>query len=133
MSAFTYTATRGVIAGHTIGANYNIDIPIKEYDETNLVKGKQLLTGSAIETIINDVILQHKFQTVPIEDIGKQLEIREFILSATDGQTITFDIHGTVALPINQLLGTLKLNKTIRPGRPGHKLVDYSFEIIEVS
>ena len=132
MSAFTYKATLGLISGHTLNTNYSIDVKIKTYTPNDVVNGIQQISGSKSETIINDVVLSHKFQTIPL-DWTNYLSVREFLLSAMDGQLITFDVSGTVAVPVNPITGKLKFNKKLQPTEPAHGYYAFNFEILELT
>lgn len=128
----TYTASRGVINGHSIGNSYSLDIPIKSHNPSDVFDGYQNLTPNDSETNINTVITYHKFSTTQL-DYHEMLEIREFLMSANDGQDIILDIYGTIDEPDTPVNCKLKFMKKIKAGTPSYKKYDFSFELIEFS
>ncbi len=131
MSVFSYVAKRFLISGHTVDTGYDLEIPIAEYQPDIKNEGNQNYTDDNIQTNFHGFVISHKFKTIP-RSISQDEEIVEFLMSAMDGQTITFDVSGTIAAPDNVVSGTLKFQKNLKPSIPGHQLRARSFEILEI-
>ncbi len=132
MSVFSYVAKRFLISGHTLDSAYDLEIPVAEYQADILNDGNQSYTDSKIQTNFHGFVISHKFKTIP-RSHAQDDEILEFLMSAIDGQTISFDVVGTIAVPNNVITGTLKYQKTMKPSIPGHQLRARTFEILEIT
>lgn len=131
MSAFTYTAKRGLISGHVADTVYSFDLKIKKYDPNYIVDSNQQNTNSEIETIFNGFVASHKFTTTALTQAEAD-EVLEFLLSAMSGELVSFDATGTVAIPVSVKSGTVKAVKNIKISQPSHKMFAFNFEIIEL-
>lgn len=132
MSVFSYVAKRFLIAGHSAETSYDLEIPIADYQPSIDVDGSQSFTEGKIGTSLDKAVTIHRFKTIP-RDWDQDAEIVEFLMSAMDGHTITFDATGTIASPVNVISGTLKFQKSLKPSTPGHKLRARTFEILEIT
>lgn len=132
MTAVTYTASRGLIAGHTQGEQYTLNINASRYLPFDDDDGHQLITESDIQTVITGSYTIHRFTTIPMKQAA-MLAVREFLLSANTGSAILLDINGTAETPDNPTNAILKFKKSIKPSQPAHGFFVFDFEIIEQS
>ncbi len=111
MATFRYFAKRGLISGHVINTSYTIEVDLQEHTPIDLTDIDQQFTYASSETIFHSVNTHHKITTVPMSQ-AQMLEFREFLLSASSGESIDFDLLGTIATPNNVLSGVLVAKKS---------------------
>ncbi len=130
MATFQYVAKRALIAGHTASTVYTLEVDLSEHTPNDITDINQQFTYSASETIFHSLNTQHSLTTVPM-DQAQMLEFREFLLSASSGEIINFDLLGTISAPVNVLTGVLVAKKGYKPTRVGNMYYTFSFEIRE--
>lgn len=130
MSTFEYTAKRGLISGHVVDTVYTIEVDLSAADPSDKLDMYQQFTYSDSETIFNALNTQHKITTVPM-NFTQMRAFREFLLSASSGESIDFDLLGTISSPDNVASGVLVAKKQYQPSRVGNMYYTFSFEIRE--
>ena len=130
MATFQYTAKRGLISGHVVDTVYTIEIDLSAHTPSDKIDSSQQFSYSSSETILHSINTHHRITTDLMTNI-QMLEFREFLLSASSGESISFDLLGTIAAPNNVLTGILVAKKDYRPTRVGNMYYTYSFEIRE--
>ncbi len=132
MSAFSYTAKRRIVAGHTEDAAYDIDIVCD-------IITPQLKTDKTVhmpwegppETVLRRVDEYRSIVTSIVTDGSHRDQIQEFLYSVCAGETFTFDEKGTVASPVNPVSAVLDgdHSEVVTSSRGLYK---YSFKILLV-
>ena len=104
MTAITYTAKRSVIAGHTAGTDYSIDVVLEQADKSvRPVVDQQRSISGAQETLLHRVDVTWQIVIGSINNAGLPA-MREFLDSVYAGEAFIIDIYGSVATadsPIN--------------------------------
>ena len=100
MPAFSYTAKRNLISGHSVDTVYDLDYLLLSLDRRpNTKKNAKKSFDGTIETILH----YHK-ETISVSvrvDAAGVLQFREFMGSIAGGEAFIFDETGTVAVPVN--------------------------------
>jgi len=130
MATFQYTAKRGLIFGHVVGTVYTIEIDLEAHSPIDSLDINQQFTYNDSETILNAVNTEHQITTIPMGQT-KMLEFREFLLSSSSGESISFDLLGSIASPNNVLTGVLVAKKSYEPSRVGNMYYSFSARIRE--
>ena len=130
MATFKYTAKRGLISGHSLGTGYTIETELTEHIPIDEVDSVQQFTTDSSETILTGFRTSHKFTTDYLTN-AQMLEFREFLLSASSGEQVIFDVLGTISTPDVLVNGVLVVNKKVQPTRLGNQYYQFSFEIKE--
>lgn len=109
MTAVQYTARVALVAGHTIGQTYDIDL-------TNILAGRapsrkrkgktHVSLSGKTQHIAHRVEEYFQCSTVPLSD-ADLLPLQEFLRSVEWGAQFLFDETGTVAVPVNPVLSIL--------------------------
>jgi hypothetical protein len=101
MAVFTYTAKRSVVAGHTVGAEYSLEISIQPSPRAReIVKTEQRSRGGATETIYHRADVTRQITLRPIR-ASELAAVHEFLDSVEGGESFGFDMYGTIAAPHN--------------------------------
>ena len=130
MATFKYTAKRGLTSGHVVDTVYTIECEIQQELPVEKIKASFVTTELKSVTILNSANTHHKI-TTDLFTLTEKNAFREFLLSASDGQTIDFDLLGTIASPDNVQTGVLVPQGDFEPTRYGNLYYSYSFEIRE--
>ncbi len=118
MAVIIYTAKRGLVAGHTAGQSYELEVGIegvsptfnREENTLTTLNGKEFTTFYRIEE-------RDSFTTVAIDDVGLLAEMREFLLSVAAGELFSVALIGAPGAPVDPV--TYKLR-----GNPSKRLVN---------
>jgi hypothetical protein len=118
MAVFTYTAKRSVIAGHTAGLSYSLEIGVQTLSPTQNRRSntKTALDGVTSQTRLHNIVKGWSINTAfidldPTEELPE--EWVEFIDSVSGGETFQLDALGTIATPNN--LVSVKLRAQSQP------------------
>lgn len=97
MAAVTYTATRSLIAGHTAGVEYDLDIPLASLQRSTreIKETTEALSGTE-ETLLHRIEVQWACGSSGIDEADMPA-LREFLDSTAGGEAFTFDAYGSVA------------------------------------
>lgn len=121
----TYTATRGLIAGHAIDSQQTFSCNLKRLDITDDISAYQTLTPSDAETELESIVSVYDLETQLLDDATK-LACREFLLSTAASESFTFSLQGGP----NQT-GQLLLIRKLRPFRAMANGSRYRFKVRE--
>lgn len=120
MAVIIYTAKRGLVAGHTAGQSYELEVGIegvspsfnREQSTLTTLNGKDFTTFYRIEE-------RDSFRTVAIDDAALLAQLREFVMSVAAGEPFTMDLMGEPGSPVDPI--TYKMR-----GNPSKPLVNSS-------
>lgn len=103
MSAFSYTAKRDLVSGHTAGSTYSFDLACSAYNRTFNAERSQSRSLSGIsETLLARIDTGYKItSTLLVENSAAHLQLREFLSSVLGGESFMFDRYGSVATPVS--------------------------------
>jgi hypothetical protein len=106
MASVAYEARRGIISGHTFGADYTLDLDFEAIARPNgddLKNGSESLSGT-VETLFFGERRVWQFTIAPFAvNAGIAGQIFEFVRSTADGQQFSIDPYGTVDTPVQPL------------------------------
>lgn len=132
MASITYTAKRKIMAGHTAGFSYSMDVGMTGADwsyDTNRYDNKSL--GGVRQSYLAAIEETYDLTLLPVmERSAEHLQIREFIASVIGGESFTFDRFGTVADP-DDPVEYLMDNKTVKEKRDGVNYIGYTIKIYQ--
>lgn len=103
MASVAYEARRGIIAGHTFGADYTLDLDLESVARPSgddIKKRTESLSGT-VETLFFGERRVWQMTIAPFainSDIAGQ--IFEFVRSTADGQQFSIDPYGTTDDPV---------------------------------
>jgi len=108
MTAFSYTAQRSVISGHSVGTNYDIDQPMSVINGPGGVprKRERVALDGTTQTVHHRLEKTWTFRTTDMEQADMEAFL-EFLDSVSFGELFTFDPYGTVASPSSPKTGIL--------------------------
>lgn len=99
MSAVTYTATRGLIAGHTVDLEYSLDLLTVDLDERRVVgREQQRSLSDKTETLWYFGVDEWSVRVVA-QGEAALLALKEFLKSTEGGEIFEFDAYGSVSTP----------------------------------
>jgi hypothetical protein len=133
MASVTYIAKRRLIPGRIVGFEYDLDIEPAVLDLSDEADSSAHISLSGkTETVFNRLDETWSVTTVPL-DMAGMLAFREFLASASDGQTITFDPYGTANAPVLRVSAILtSSNHTpIRQGTINLFVYSFTVRVIE--
>lgn len=132
MSAFSYTAKRKLISGHTEDTAYDIDI-VCEQITAQVKTDKTVHTPwqGPPETIFRRADEYRNIATGIVPAGAERDQILEFLYSVYAGEIFTFDEHGAAASPDNPVSAMLDgdFSEVVTSSRGLYK---YSFKILLV-
>jgi len=118
----TYTAKRGLTAGHVLDSQQTFDIDLRQLDLIDEIKATQNLTPSDAETEFESFSTLYKVET-RLMDKATMLLCREFLLSCSASELFTVSLEGA---PVQN--AHLLLDKKLKPSRQQLKY-RYQFDI----
>jgi|GEM_PF-3383576 len=118
----TYTAKRGLTAGHALDSQQTFDIDLRQLDLIDEIKATQNLTPSDAETEFESFSTLYKVET-RLMDKPTMLLCREFLLSCSASELFTVSLEGA---PVQN--AHLLLDKKLKPSRQQLKY-RYQFDI----
>lgn len=130
MATFKYTAKRGLISGNVADTLYTIEHELQAHVPSDKVDAAQSFTASASETVFTSFSTIHSITTDYLT-LTEMLQFREFLLSASSGEDVLFDLLGSIASPDDVKTGTLVVQKDFKPTRFGNQYYQYTFAIRE--
>ena len=100
MAVITYIAARSLVAGHTAGDEYAIEIPFSRWDRVAKREAETIrtLSGNSF-TRLHRIDTSYDAGTVPVDDTALINQMREFLASVAGGEEFTVDPLGTIAAP----------------------------------
>lgn len=104
MANITYFAVdRGkLISGHSEGTEYNLDVPISNFQESTRRKQKTITSLSGQNTtILHHIIRRASVSTSPSEETAVIDGMREFLDSVAGGEVFQIDLYGSSATPLD--------------------------------
>ncbi len=118
MAVIIYTAKRGLVAGHTAGQPYELEVGIggvspsfnREENTLTTLSGKDFTTFYRTEE-------RDSFSTVAIDDVALLAQLREFVMSVAAGEPFTMDLMGDPGSPVAPVSYKLR-------GNPSKRLVN---------
>ena len=101
MSAFSYIASREISAGHTLGAQYDIDVVLQSVSDSDRPVAREHVAMSGMrETWLSRIEKTHKVKTIPLRESDPVVShIREMLASTAAGEAVIVDLWGSVASP----------------------------------
>lgn len=96
MAVITYTAKRSLVAGHTAGEEYSINIPLTQWDRSTrrVMDTSRALSGMGY-TRLHRVDEFYSVATIPINSETQIQRMREFLASVSGGEGFSIDPYGT--------------------------------------
>ena len=101
MPSVTYTALRNVQPGHTVGAQYSIDVRLMQLQPQNATMRDQSISISGVtQTTVHRRERHYDCMTLYLDEGTQEyLDIYEFLSSVDAFENFTFDEKGSVATP----------------------------------
>ena len=130
MTAFSYSAKRNLIAGHSADTIYDLDYLLLSLERRpNTKKSTKRTFDGTIETILH----YHK-EVITVStrvDAAGVLQFREFMGSIAGGEAFIFDEFGTVAAPVDAVNCRVSgMHKERRLQKLAKFDCSFSFEVI---
>jgi hypothetical protein len=108
MTSITYTATRGLISGHSVGTPYSFDLGCQQIDPSGAVtKESQTSLSGRRESL--------RFYRESLYDVTSRplagnalLQLREFLKSCEADEPFTWDAYGTIGTPDDPVTATIE-------------------------
>lgn len=97
MAAITYTANARapLVAGHTAGSSYSIDLKLQQFSEQiETPKTAHVSIGGTVETVLKRAV--KIYQVVFIWPHTENTSVEEFLYSVAGGETFTLSPYGDV-------------------------------------
>lgn len=137
MAAFTYTAKRSLLAGHTLGLVYSISLKLRPFPlEKEIIRVDQRSMDGSMERMYFGTKRQWSLQTIAM-DPAYELAMKEFLDSTADGHAFTADVHGSLVAPV-EVVSVFRLDaaeskqRVLQVGGGGSRdWFSYSFSIRE--
>lgn len=100
MTAVTYLAKRSLISGHSVGAEYSLNLKCTDINPRRTVSRtvKVPLAGVGAEVTRNYAYIEYAVVLAPLAGGTPLASITEFLDSCED-QSFTFDPYGSIATP----------------------------------
>lgn len=100
MATITFTASRSLIPGHTLGDQIAFEAPLRTADRSprRMTREAQSLSGRRMTRLMHREN-QQNFSTPPFKDDALKAQMIEFLDSVAGGETWTLDVYGTEAIP----------------------------------
>lgn len=106
MSFITYTAKRGLVVGHTVGTDYNLEFGIQQNDKSGKTKKKEN-RGKGQSALVETLRFHHErflsVKTLYIDEVDLE-NWQEWFQSVDGGEAFTYDPTGTIAVPVAPIL-----------------------------
>jgi len=118
----TYTAKRGLTAGHVLGSQQTFEIDLRQLEPLDDIVATQILTPSDAETEFESLNTLYRAETRQM-DKATMLLCREFLLSCSGSELFTVSLEGA---PVQN--AHLILKKKLKPSRQQLKY-RYQFDI----
>lgn len=119
----TYTATRGLAAGHLLNSLQTFEIDLIRLDPTDKIKATQVLTPTDAETELVSLVTEYRVET-KLMDNALMLLCREFLLSCMASETFTVSLFGAAGQNAQ-----LILNRNLVPENPFPLKYRYQFKM----
>ena len=87
----TYEAKRGLIAGHSNGAQYTLSANLRSHIPRDRIEGDQVFTSNSAAGKLNYLNVEHQVET-KLLNYNEMLAVREFLLSCSASEQFTFSI-----------------------------------------
>lgn len=95
MACVRYTATRSVIAGHTAGVAYELNLQLSDLErQRNPAREQAVSIGGRRETIYHRAEITWRARTIPLS-LTEVAAMREFLDSVEAGEQFEFDPYGS--------------------------------------
>ncbi len=123
----TYTAKRGLSAGHVAGTSYDIETDAHVIDPSRKV-GKTVNTSldGTPETVLGHIHRRYNILTDYIT--ADELQFWDELVDSTEAtESIDIDLYGTLAVPVN--LVAARVVNSAKPKRVSGMLYQMRFEV----
>ncbi len=102
MAAFSYTALRNVMSGHSANSSYSFDIGCSAYNrKRKATRYTSRSLGGVSETYLSLLDQNFSITTIAVlENSNLHKQLVEFLSSVIGGESFMFDRYGTVAVPV---------------------------------
>lgn len=124
-----YTATRELVGS----GDAEIEVAVSNINRMMQVEGSESvsISGESRESQLDRLEFRWPIVTVPVH-IDNLPRWREFAASVANGETFTFDAHGTEASADNPITASM-IRGSFKESRIGGPYVQFSFEVLERS
>lgn len=118
----TYTAKRGLIAGHVENESYELNIDLSSLKPYDKIKATQRIKGNKASSNLTGITSYFSVSTQRLDNT-QMLAVREFLLSCANSETFTFSLLGA---PIEN--AKLVLKNKLEPQVVSPLLYRFQFE-----
>jgi len=111
MGTISYIAVdRGrLTAGHSEGTSYTIEVDFELHDDSSDRKVSEPVSLSGKRfTLFHRKDIFESFSTLWVDDLARQLQMKELADSLDAGEEFVVDPYGTIAVPVEPITGHLK-------------------------